>query len=335
MERMTQNIKLTASELGLLWSAYLGNSLSKCILTHFSRTCDDVEVKEVVDFALDIAIRMLDRIQKIYTKDEVPLPVGFGEEDVNLAAPPLFSNTFYLHYLKQTGGGGLAIYGISQAVSAREDVHELFSDAIAYSSNLLRKTTEVLLTKGIYIRPPFIPNPKKAEIVHKQSFFNGFFGDQRPINSIEITHLYLNILTNAAGHALMMGFSQAAKTPEIVRFFVKGRDISMNHRNELCRVLEDDHLEAPITWDHLVTDSTISPFSEKLMLFHTGGLIVEGLTNYGAGAANSQRRDLGALYLKLIAEIMPFSQEAGNLMVSNEWLEQPPGAVERDALLNI
>ncbi len=335
MEYATHNIRLTAAEIGVLWTNYLANSMAHCVLLHFSNTTEDLQIKDVVDSALAMAARNCERVRNLFEKDSILAPTLFGGQDVNVEAPPLFADTFYLQYIKQMASAGISVYGVAQSVSAREDVHGMFAECVSESCALLRETTRALLEKGIYVRPPYIPVPHANELVHKQSFFNGLFGDQRPINAIEITHLYFNTLTNAIGHVLMMGFSQSAKNPNIVKFLVHGRDLAMKHRNTLNKTLEDDHLEAPMTWDHFVSASTVAPFSEKLMVFHTVSLIVEGIGNYGIAAANSQRRDLAGLYAGLVAEITPFAQEGAALMVENGWLEKPPSAVERDSLLHL
>ncbi|WNF35110.1 DUF3231 family protein [Bacillaceae bacterium IKA-2] len=82
----------------------------------------------------------------------------------------------------------------------------------------------------------------------------------------------------------------------------------------------------------LPTASTITPYSEKLMMFHTATLNSVGIGHYGRSLGLSPRRDLGANYLRLSAEIALYAEDGTNIMIDNGWLEQPPQATDRDQL---
>ncbi|MEW9674142.1 DUF3231 family protein [Ammoniphilus sp. 3BR4] len=97
----------------------------------------------------------------------------------------------------------------------------------------------------------------------------GFFGERRPLNAIEITYLFKNIECNSMGKAMMMGFAQVAKTAEVKDYFQRGKRISSKQMEIFSSILIEDDLPAPMSWDSHVTASTVSSFSEKLMMFHT------------------------------------------------------------------
>ncbi|GEL76966.1 hypothetical protein TMU01_12010 [Tenuibacillus multivorans] len=52
-----------------------------------------------------------------------------------------------------------------------------------------------------------------------------------------------------------------------------------------------------------MTNSTVAPFSEKLMLFHTEAIVSTAIGFYGVGLSVAQRRDIAGHYSKLIAEM--------------------------------
>jgi hypothetical protein len=66
------------------------------------------------------------------------------------------------------------------------------------------------------------------------------------------------------------------------------------------------------------------------MMFHASTLNSAGLGHYGRSFGLSPRRDLGANYVRLTAEIAQFSEDGVNIMIENGWLEQPPQATDRD-----
>ncbi|WP_155889934.1 DUF3231 family protein [Peribacillus kribbensis] len=48
----------------------------------------------------------------------------------------------------------------------------------------------------------------------------------------------------------------------------------------------------PQVFENEITDFTISPFSEKLLTFHSGFLMAAAISYYGTAAAASMRGDL-------------------------------------------
>lgn len=51
-----------------------------------------------------------------------------------------------------------------------------------------------MLTKGTFLRAPFIPFSTKVEYVQKQSYIAGWIGHHRPLNAIEMSQIYFNLI---------------------------------------------------------------------------------------------------------------------------------------------
>ncbi|WP_162848535.1 DUF3231 family protein [Paenibacillus nanensis] len=326
------NIRLTSAEIANLWGAYMGNSMSVCIFEYFMTHVEDQEIKELVEYALSLSKKHVSTITDIFSHEKFPIPVGFTDEDVNLAAPRLYSDTFYLNYLHQTTKSGFSLYTIALPNMARSDVRDFMSECIASLTELYNKVADVSLSKGIFIRPPYITVSHGVEFVETKGFLAGFFGHVRPLNALEITHLFSNTQTNALGKALIMSFSQVAKSDEIREYFNRGKVIASKHLDTFSNTLRKEDLPAPMTWDHDIMDSTVSPFSDKLMLFHVNGLNALGIHNYGAAVSGSQRHDLHAEYGRLTAEIGVYAEAGARLMIKNKWLEQTPLSPDRKEL---
>lgn len=84
-----------------------------------------------------------------------------------------------------------------------------------------------------------------------------------------------------------------------------------------------------MTYESDVSSSTVSPFSDKLMMFHVTGLIASSMGAYGVSMSMSLRHDLGIHFTRLIAEIAHYSDDGANIMIKNNWMEQPPIADDR------
>ncbi len=84
--------------------------------------------------------------------------------------------------------------------------------------------------------------------------------------------------------------------------------------------------------DAHVTDSTSSPFSDKLMLFHGGLSGSVALSNMGAALGQVMRHDIAAELLALIPVIGKYNNDGINMMIEHGWLEEPFTAPDRKRL---
>lgn len=325
------HIKLTSAEISSLWSAFLGDSMTVCVLKYFLQHIEDLEIKSLLNFALERSQEHIEIIEDIFITEGIPVPQGFTESDMNLRAKRLFSDKFYLYYLKQMAKGGLVSNGRIVSNIYRSDILSYFSKCLTTSLELNNKVTEVLLEKGLAIRPPYIQYHKEVEFAQKQSFIWEGLG-KRPITGLEATTLYANIQTNQLGSSLAVGFSQVAQSKKVKDFFIRGREISLKHIRVFSDYLTQNYLPIPMAFDQEVTDSKEAPFSDKLMTYHFNMMIVAGIANYGAAISESQRSDFAVDYSRLIGEVLKYEEDGVNIMIANQWLEQPPLALNRKDL---
>ncbi|MFZ5645337.1 MAG: DUF3231 family protein [Bacillota bacterium] len=327
-----QNIRLTSAELANLWAAYMNSSLKKCFVKYFLAKVEDAEIRSVLEYALLIAERHLQTISEIYKREEHPFPQGFTDQDVNLDAPRLFSDTFFLTFMEFMAEIRLNGYATALPMAARADIREYFTGCLASAAELYNRVAGVMLTKGVYVRAPYIPVPDNVDFVQKQNFLTGFLGVRRPLTSIEISHIFSRIKTNSLKKSLFTGFSQAANSEQVRRYMVRGQEIAEKHIKILSSILMENDLPAPMAWDSGVMDSTISPFSDKLMMQKTRNYDVVEMVNYGKALAASMRHDLTATFVRLMTEIGDYSEDGVNILIDNGWMEEPPQANNRDTL---
>jgi hypothetical protein len=328
------NIKLTSAEISQLWSAYMSDSLSICVLKYFFETAEDPEIRPVVDYALKLAQAHIEKLTIIFNGEKFPIPYGFNEEDVDITAPRLFSDTYFLYYLQQWSSIGVNTYSISLTLASRSDVFDYFSECIDDSKKLLKKTRNILLSKGLYIRAPYVTTPKKVDFIQKQNFLTGWFGERRALTTLEVASLYANLQRNVLAMTTFMGFSQVAKSKEVGRLMTRGKEIASKHIEIYSSILIENELPASVSWDNQVLDSTVSPFSDKLMLFHVNALAVGAIGYYGTSLSTSSRRDLSTHYLRILGEVLKYIEDASNIMIDNGWMEQPPKVMDHDKLAN-
>lgn len=324
--------QLSAAELGKLWATYMGNSMGKCVLRYYLKHVDDQDIKNILEHALSLSTTFVQRIEEIFNQHDFPVPIGFSDDDVNLDAPRLFYDQFYLHYLDYLGKGGMSIYSVAIPLVTRRDISDFFVDCLRETVKLMTTVNELLKIKGVIMSPPPIPIPEKAEFIHKQNFLSGYFGDLRSLHGLEIAHLYGNLNNDITSKALIIGFTQGAQLEKVRKYLERGKKINQKHIEVLSKKLTDNDLPAPSLLDHLVTTSTITPFSDKLKVFHKIDMFAMKIREYANGASLNGRRDLGIMYAKCQTDVSLYVEDGANIMIEESWLERPPEAANRNHL---
>lgn len=327
------NIRLTSAEISNLWTTYVNNTMSKCVLSYFLKKVEDTEIKFVVEFALGVANKLIDGVAYIFEEENFPIPIGFTDSDVNLNAPRLFSDELFINYIDQMAKAGFFAYGMSVSLSSRLDVQDFFNQSVDANIEINKKAKAVLLSKGLHLRPPNIVPPKTADFVKHQNFLTGWFGHRKPLLALEITNLFHNLQTNAIGKALITGFAQTAGTKDVQDYFKRGKEIANKHMKVFQSILTEEDIPVPRNWDDDVLASTEAPFSDKLMMSHISLLNVTGMGNYGGAMSSSTRRDLTTHFSRLIMEIGQYAEDGANLLIKHGWMEQPPQSVDKNAII--
>lgn len=243
MKDVSHNVSLTSAELANLWSQYMNDTLAICIFNHSINNVKDEDIKGIIEFALSIAESHVVRIKEFLNQAEFPIPKGFTiEEDVNPAAPPLFTDIFMLDYVHVMTLHGLTGYAGAVGTSTRSDQIEYFIQCNKETMELFDRVVQLMLNKGVYSRAPRLNSPSLIDFVDKQSYLTGWLGKKRPLNAMEISGLSFNMKKTAVKVVLETGFSQVCKTKEVQKYFLKGKDICKKHFATFGAILTKENL---------------------------------------------------------------------------------------------
>lgn len=113
---------------------------------------------------------------------------------------------------------------------------------------------------------------------------------------------------------------------------IRGKELSKKQVQIFSDTLLEHEVSAPMEWDMDVSDSTVPPFSDKLLMFHVGVLGASGLSNLATASAASFRKDIAANYVRLSTEVGEYTLDGAELMIQNGWLESPPQTLDRKHL---
>jgi hypothetical protein len=326
--------KLTSSEISMLWNTYIGDTMGKCMILHFMQTLEDQDIKPVLEYALASSEDHINRIAELFLTEGIPIPIGFGEKDVNLQAKKLFSDVTYMRYLQHMARSGLSAYSLAKSISARKDIRFFFNHCLDQTQTLYDQTADLMEEKGVFVRSPYMDYPKKIEFVNDKSFLGGIVGHPRPLLAVEVAHLGINIEVTNVGKTMLLGFSQVVNSKKISDYLKRGYDLGQQMTEEFILKLKEDDNSHPSHWDSTITNSTEAPFSDKLMLFHTNAQSAIGIGDFGLAISSSLRKDLSVTYAKLLLELGRYANEGAKLMIDYGWFEKPPQSLDRENLRN-
>lgn len=329
---VSHNVRLTGPELSALWTQFMNDSMSICVLTHSLKKSKDPDIAQILEFALGLSESHITQIKTLFTQENYPIPQGFSEEDVDLTAPALFTDTFMMQYLYTMTLHGMNGYSLSVGSSVRKDLRKYFIQCNSEAMELYDRILDVMLSKGIFHRPPFINAPNDIDFVEKQGYLTGWFGKRRPLNGIEIGNIYYNTQKTVVKAVLEIAFSQVTKSKELREYFQRGSRICNKHFEIFGSIFAENNLPTPRNWTSEVSNSTVAPFSDKLMLFHIVSLLSVAVGYYGTALSVCQRRDLMVQYTRLMAEIGQYAEDGTNLLIKHGWMEQPPITDDRQEL---
>lgn len=192
-------IPLVSSEIAGVWNSYMYDSMAKCMLKHFLNTVEDVDARPVLEYALNLSTEHIEVLTKFINQESLPIPVGFSEDnDLNLNAPRLFDDCFYMIYLSHMARVGMERYALILAHTARSDLRAYFKKCLNEAAELYDKLADVRLSKGIFIRAPHIVVPKTVQFIEEKSFMSDWYNEKRPLVAREITQLFSTMLSNMA-----------------------------------------------------------------------------------------------------------------------------------------
>jgi hypothetical protein len=325
-------LKLTSSEIGTLWGEYVNGTMIDVVNRYMVSIIEDDSIKAIFDDAIKTFGKQKQQIIAFIKEEGFPVPIGFTETDLFNGKPRLFTDIFCLNYLHIMTLHGLLGHSTSLAVSVRKDLRDFYDSCDNDAKQMYHQTIELLLEKGSFQRDPLFYPAKNPEYVSSQDFKDGFFGKGRKLAATEIISISLNLKKSGMAKTLSIAFSQVAQTTEVRKFLMDTQNTADGQIKAFSKIMQNDNLPVPKSWETEVTTSTDSPFSDKLMLYHIGFLFQAAQNYHGAGLASAMRTDLVTAYEGTILKNLMVTKKWFKLMVKNKWLEQPPLAPNRNEL---
>ena len=329
------SFKPTASEIANLWQFIISNQAHLCMLEHWIQHAEDKDLKKKLQHSKDVAKQIVKDGTELYIKAGFPAPIGFSlAQDLNLETPRLMSDKLVIFTLQILSEYGLYGYGLNLGKTETPEVNSFFKQCLSDSVEIYHGFRDLIKNKGYGHQPVIIPPPNEAEFVQKQSFLVGWLGEKRPVNALEIDNLIFSLRGAILAKSLLMVFSQIAKDTDLYNHCSKGKEMIGKRLEKIQSFNTAENLPFHPTYETEITDSTVSPFSDRLLMFEALALTQIAIVRYGNALSSVVRRDLSVMFAKFIVETGFYLEDGLKLSIDKNWLEQPPLASDRDKLRN-
>ncbi|WP_279401797.1 DUF3231 family protein [Piscibacillus salipiscarius] len=299
-------ININSNEIGTMWTQYIQNSLYVQILKYFLETVDDEQTKNLVQNSINLSDQIVKDLTKLFKDDNIPIPKGFNGQDVNLNADKLFLDPFMVQFLEHTLKAGMLAHGSTLMTCVRKDIRDLFTNTTKESIKLYNQCIDLALEKGLLVRPPSVQVQPEVEFVKSQKYMSLF--SNRPLNTVELTHLFENIKTNTVGIMITMSSAQTTDNQVVKEYMLRGMKISEKHVKTFRKIIEKSYIDVPMGSNSYITNSTEKVFSDKLIMHFMAVLSAAGQGNYATASTASMRSDITLTYQRLSAEIAMYAK---------------------------
>lgn len=323
-------VGLTATEISNLWSSYMMNSMEQRLNEYFFASSENNDIKQVAEKMLNQAKKNINELKEIFNKENLKIPLGFTNEDVRVDAPKIFSDTFILQICFDLTHLMMSTYPIAFADCTRKDVRAHFQKNIEFTLSLQNEIVELMLAQGVYLRPPQVAIENELEITDSLFYLNGFFGGSRALNAPEIANVSRIIHRAQFSKMVFVTFHELAQAKELKQHFSKGRDGIDKVLQTLQEIFEKENIPMSASGDYYFSDSEVSPFSDKLMLFFVNTCLgIFCFTMISQAKTSSLRTDLVQKLGKISDDMQKFYGLGLLLAIKENWFEQPPQAIDR------
>src|SRR5690242_1281779 len=136
-----QNRSLTSVEVGILWNIYMIESMvhhmSACFLKHIK----DADIESMVQVWQDSTKRSLEALNSFFEQENLPAPRRITSEDINLSAPRLFTDKYYIYFGEYMSRVALTVFTLSYTMCTRLDMKEFMKKH--YVDRLIRINQQI------------------------------------------------------------------------------------------------------------------------------------------------------------------------------------------------
>lgn len=213
--------RLTSPEIANIWTHYIRETMGICVINYMLKITQDPEIIKIFQNAQKLGQNHLNKLKELFNKEDFPIPKGFNEKDVNLAAPPLFTELFCLNYIHTMSMYAAQSYSLAFTLSIRQDIRDFYYQCNINTMDLYNESLAILEKKDLLYKAPMYSSPDKIKFITSIDYATDLFGNKRAMNSLECGNIYFNLEKSAITKGLLIAFKQVCKDKEVNKFLEK------------------------------------------------------------------------------------------------------------------
>lgn len=324
------SVGLTSSEISNIWAVYMKYSMELRFLEYFIETTEDGQIRKIVDSMLNQTRKSMEEVKNQFVSENLVVPKGLTREDIQVNACKVFSDIFILIFCYDLSMLSLSTYPGAFAESTKAEIRNHFQSGIDFNMNIQNEMVKLMLSKGVYIRPPQLAVENVVDFVDEKKYLSGLIGESRPINMPEVANVFRLINRAHFSKMVFVAFSKLAISKDLKKHFSKGRDGIQAVLDSLQEILENENIPIPAASDYNIFEVENSPFSDKLMLYFVNSCL--GLfcfTMLCQAMTSSFRSDIVARVAKIMFQMQDYYKDGVKLTIKEGWMEKPPQSIDR------
>lgn len=314
--------KMNVNELGFLWYLQSSSNMINIFLKYLIGTTEDVDVKEILKQINEISTHQEQTANLILSEKGFKSTSFFNiQDDLYNPNTKLFSDQLTTEILKHVMGNGLKELALQYSELTDLKIKKFFKELLDTFTEIDYSLLGLLGDKGMLQNSSF--SYKNAE-ERKGKLFKVKSTQQRPLNAVELSHMFSALECNNVGVALCAGFSEVVKDDDIKNFLLEGEKLAFNQASTLSNIFRENGVPTSTGLEAHVNKIETSPFSDKLIANLIMFLNPIGITNLQSAIVVSYKRDHINLLKELIKQVEDFSEKGFKLLVRKNWFHEPP-----------
>ena len=312
---------LTAAEISHLLVSYMNNTMAYHVTDAFFKQANNLEVREMLKFALEIADEEVRGAERFLTKDNRSLPEQFTKADVDFEQK-YYSDNYVVLLKYMLAQDALPVYGLSLSTSINPEVRDFYKKILNKTAQLVDMCMTLMVKHELNQPMVYIPKQELHKI-EQQSYLGKLFGRNRPLVAPEVLQLQTTFQSTDIFRLILQSFCQT-KSSELSTHFERGVKMCNDQLSEIVHIFEKYELPRLKTFDSDVYTDLEAPFSDRLMLFKISMITSANASKYGAAASATLRKDIGATFVKLAGQVLLYAEDTGNLLIKHRMLDEAP-----------
>jgi spore coat protein CotF len=314
---------MNVNEQGFLWYLQSSSNMVNVLLKYFQSTVEDEDLKNIIKEIYSLSTYQEKEAERFLSEIKYHCKNFFSEEDILNINTRVFSDQLIIEILKHITGNGMRELAIQYSELTDYKVKVFYKDILNKLSEIDLLLFELLQNNGLLQDKSFAFTETE---VREDSFLKVASTQKRPLNTVELSHMFSSLQCNNVGLALCTGFSEIVSDTNTKQIIINGKKLAFNQVSVLSDLFKENGVSISTGLESLVYQSNESPLSDRLVTNLIMFLNPIGINNLQSAVTSSYKKEHVKILKELIEDVEDFSKDVFKLLVKKDWLNEPPVA---------